>query len=218
MKKSIFGFIVALVLCTCTFSILYVTDIINFKSDNNTNNNTPTNDKLICKSTKKLEKNNYNFSVYNIDNNILLVIDTNGTYLTSLNLDLINFDKKLCNEVISEDIKRTFISSDDYNNYYLYTLPNDRMLVIKSDKSDKYFSLVLDLGRNYQYGIVNYDKHNNFTDSDVETINTFIVKDNYLYEYDDRITVYEYKYEFKDNNYTKTKTDNLYYCTAGCKS
>ena len=93
--------------------------------------------------------------------------------------DVINFDEKICKKILSGDPKRTFISEDKYYNYFLYTLPNDRLLIIKGDKSDKYFSLVLDLDYDYQYGIVNYDKL---------------------------------------NNYTKTQTNNLYYCVAGCKS
>ena len=217
MKNGIFGFIVALVICACTFGILCVTDVIKFK-DNNSATNASAKNNLICKSTKKLDGNDYNLFVYKEDKNVLLVMDVNGSYLTTTYLGLINFDGNMCNEVLSYDIKRTLISSDDYFNYYLYTLPNDEMLVIKASKSDNYFSLMLDLGRDYQYGIVSYDKHNNFSDDEVSTINTFMVKNNHLYEYEDDITVYEYKYEFKDSNYTKNKTDNLYYCVAGCKA
>lgn len=221
MKNGIFGFIVALVLCTCTFGILYVTDIINFnKKDNPTDkeNNPIIKDSLICKKTKKIGETNYDLSIYNVNNNLVLIIDANGRHLATEGLTLINFDENECNELLSGELKRTYISSDDYNNYYLYTLPNDYTLVIKSDKNDKYYDLLLNLGYNYDYGIVNHDKHDNYNNSDVQTISTFMVKDNHLYEYEDDITVYEYKYEFKNNNYTKTKTDNLYYCVAGCKS
>ena len=217
MKNSIFGGIVSLTICGVIFAILCVTDVINFGKTNNTNNPT-TKDNLICKTTKKIGETNYNLSIYNTGKTSVLIMEANGTHLTSVILDLINFDEKMCKEILSSDLKRSFISEDKYYNYFLYTLPNDRLLIIKGDKSDKYFSLVLDLDYDYQYGIVNYDKLNNYTDSDVKTINTFIVKDNHLYEYNDQITVYEYIYEFKDNNYTKTQTNNLYYCVAGCKS
>lgn len=41
----------------------------------------------------------------------------------------------MCKEILSGDLKRTFISEDKYYNYFLYTLPNDRLLIIKVIKA-----------------------------------------------------------------------------------
>ena len=62
MKNSIFGAIVAVVVCACIFSILCVTDVISFNKNNkvnNTNNNTQKDVKetKLCETAKSVDCN-----------------------------------------------------------------------------------------------------------------------------------------------------------------
>ena len=62
MKNTIFGAIIALIVCACIFSILCVTDVISFNKNNkvnNTDNNTQKDVKetKLCTTSKTLDNN-----------------------------------------------------------------------------------------------------------------------------------------------------------------
>ena len=64
MKNTIFGAIIALIVCACIFSILCVTDVISFNKNNkvnNTDNNTQKDVKetKLCTTSKTLDNNEY---------------------------------------------------------------------------------------------------------------------------------------------------------------
>lgn len=238
MKNGIFGFIVALVICVCTFGILYTTKVINFskcesKNCNCNNNNgdadkTPKGENLLCKITENINGNNFNTSMYKIDNTLIIVNDIDGQYLLSSGMDPLIEDEKGCKNYLRGKTTRTLISSDNEYNYYLYELLNGKKVVLKESLKYKSIYLVLDLGYYNSFGAVPYSKYNNYKENEVVSHNTYEVRDNILYEYQEtglfpegenyNSSIVEYKYEFKYSNYTKTKTDNLYYCVAGCKA
>ena len=72
MKNTIFGAIIALIVCACIFSILCVTDVISFNKNNkvnNTDNNTQKDVKetKLCTTSKTLDNNEYKIAIYKVE-------------------------------------------------------------------------------------------------------------------------------------------------------
>ena len=96
MKNSIFGAIVAVVVCSCIFSILCVTDVISFNKNNkvnNTDNNTQKDVKetKLCTTSETLDNNEYKIEIYKVEdgeknNKIDYLVNNKSIY--TYNLDL----------------------------------------------------------------------------------------------------------------------------------
>lgn len=244
-KKGLFIVIVTVVVCACVFSILCVTDVITFnKKDNNENNNVTnknninnyinSNDELICKTTKELDGNKYNFGVYSDGSNYYILADVDENYFTTIK----NAEPKdkVCDALKNDKITRILISSDNSYNYYLYTLPvNDlgnTTLVMSENKTDKSFKSLLEACNNEEFGIVPFDIHDNYSENDIQAHHYYEVSNGVLLQYKEEILqgeegllndndnsiVHVYKYEFKDGKYTKSLISEKYYCVAGCKA
>lgn len=245
-KKGLFAIIVVVVVSICAFSILCVTGGIklgnskpdeennNVTNKNNISNYINANDELICKTTKELDGNKYNFGVYSDGSNYYILADIDETYLTIMK----NIEPKdtVCDVLKSDKISRTLISSDNSYNYYLYTLPvndlSDSTIVVLESKMDKSFKSLLELGFNGDFGVVPFDIHENYSESDIKTHHYYEVSNGTLLEYKEEILqdeegllndndnsiVHVYKYEFKDGKYTKSLMSEKYYCVAGCKA
>ena len=96
MKNTIFGAIIALIVCACIFSILCVTDVISFNKNNkvnNTDNNTQKDVKetKLCTTSKTLDNNEYKIAIYKVEdgeknNKIDYLVNNKSIY--TYNLDL----------------------------------------------------------------------------------------------------------------------------------
>ena len=191
MKNSIFGAIVAVVVCACIFSILCVTDVISFNKNNkvnNTDNNTQKDVKetKLCTTSKTLDNNEYKIAIYKVEdgkknNKIDYLVNNKSIYTYNLDLykdrvggiDVFPINTwKECEVYIYDiednnhrdifNIKK--ITSDNNYNYYLFNVPYLNNLAISENKTTKEFKNLKDLGFNQDYGVVTYEAYQKQTE------------------------------------------------------
>lgn len=210
MKNSIFGAIIALIVCACIFSILCVTDVISFNKNNkvnNTDNNTQKDVKetKLCTTSKTLDNNEYKIAIYKVEdgkknNKIDYLVNNKSIYTYNLDLykdrvggiDVFPINTwKECEVYIYDiednnhrdifNIKK--ITSDNNYNYYLFNVPNLNNLAISENKTTKEFKNLKDLGFNQDYGVVTYETYQKQTEN-MQCLDrkTIDVVDDYLSE------------------------------------
>lgn len=180
MKNSIFGAIVAVVVCACIFSILCVTDVISFNKNNkvnNTNNNTQKDVKetKLCEKAETIDGKEYKMVFYKLSNSdknnkIELLIDNKSIYSVNQDYYINNPDvetgklmnsKSDCENYISDDtnlfnIKK--ITSDSNYNYYLLDVSYLNDIAVSENKTTKEYKSLKDFGNHgYPYGVVTYE-------------------------------------------------------------
>ena len=241
MKNSIFGAIVAVVVCACIFSILCVTDVISFNKNNkvnNTNNNTQKDVKetKLCETAKTVDGNEYRFVFYKLENgekNNKVDFLVNNKSIYSYNLDYYmdviegieenlmtsKYDcEKHFNDILAIrpdlfSIKN--VTSDTKYNYYLFSTPYLNNLAISENKTTKEFKNLKAFGNAEDFGVVTYETYLSDDENkpclDRKSID---VVDNDISEFElskDDDIVYENQYTFKDGKIEKKTSNQKYY-------
>ena len=181
MKNSIFGAIVAVVVCVCIFAILCVTNVISFNENNDKNNTTNNNNQnkvketKLCERAKTIDGNEYKLVFYKVsngkkNNKIEFLINNKSVYSVNDDYYINNPDietgilmnsKEECENSISDssglfDIEK-ITSDSNYNYYFCFANPYINLAFSENLKTNEFKSLK-DFG-SYGYipGVVTYE-------------------------------------------------------------